>query len=141
MFAAMMDGIKEESVGYLFNLEVQVEPEQPEVAVEEEEFEVGPALAQAAAASAASHGPLSGDHPAISAKGLDRPKQPQNLSYSAPSEVGAAEVTTAPQQTATEDPFAGVSRNAECPCGSGKKYKKCHGAPGGPTGLTTRVNG
>jgi preprotein translocase subunit SecA len=140
MFAAMMDGIKEESVGFLFNLEVQVEPEQPEPAVEEE-FEVGPALAQAAAASTGSNGTRTEDHPSISAKGLDRPKQPQNLSYSAPSEVGAAEVTAAPQQTATEDPFAGASRNAECPCGSGKKYKKCHGAPGGPTGLTTRVNG
>ena len=21
-----------------------------------------------------------------------------------------------------------ISRNAPCPCGSGKKYKKCHGA-------------
>ncbi|MGQ0718805.1 MAG: SEC-C metal-binding domain-containing protein [Pseudonocardiales bacterium] len=21
------------------------------------------------------------------------------------------------------------SRNAPCPCGSGKKYKRCHGAP------------
>jgi preprotein translocase subunit SecA len=127
MFGAMMDGIKEESVGYLFNLEVQVEPEEAEV----EEIEVGPALAQAAAAH---------DHPLITAKGLDRPKQPQNLSYSAPSEDGAAEVSGAPQQVA-DDPYAGASRNAECPCGSGRKYKKCHGAPGGPTGLTTRVNG
>jgi preprotein translocase subunit SecA len=42
---------------------------------------------------------------------------------------------------AADDVFVGVSRNADCPCGSGKKYKKCHGAPGGPTGLTTRVNG
>lgn len=25
-------------------------------------------------------------------------------------------------------PFAAVSRNAPCPCGSGKKWKKCHGA-------------
>lgn len=24
--------------------------------------------------------------------------------------------------------FAGVGRNAPCPCGSGKKFKKCHGA-------------
>ena len=30
------------------------------------------------------------------------------------------------------DPFAsmGLSRNATCPCGSGKKYKHCHGAAG-----------
>ena len=30
----------------------------------------------------------------------------------------------------TEDPYAGqnISRNAPCPCGSGNKYKHCHGA-------------
>jgi len=27
-----------------------------------------------------------------------------------------------------DDQFAGVSRNAPCPCGSGKKFKHCHGA-------------
>ena len=27
---------------------------------------------------------------------------------------------------------AKVGRNDPCPCGSGKKYKKCHGADGGP---------
>jgi preprotein translocase subunit SecA len=142
MFRAMMDGIKEEAVGYLFNLEVQLE--EPEVdhsghahAQEEPEIEVGPALAQAAASS------HSGEHPAIRAKGLDAPKRPQNLSYSAPSEGGEVDVRGAQPGTAADadDPFAGASRNAECPCGSGKKYKKCHGAPGGPTGLTTRVNG
>jgi preprotein translocase subunit SecA len=28
------------------------------------------------------------------------------------------------------DPYAdlSLSRNAQCPCGSGKKYKHCHGA-------------
>jgi len=25
----------------------------------------------------------------------------------------------------------GISKNAPCPCGSGKRYKACHGAPGG----------
>lgn len=28
---------------------------------------------------------------------------------------------------AANDPFKGVQRNDPCPCGSGKKYKKCHG--------------
>ncbi|MGZ6803536.1 MAG: preprotein translocase subunit SecA, partial [Nocardioidaceae bacterium] len=132
MFTAMMDGIKEESVGYLFNLEVQIEEEQPEV-LEGESLDgaFGPAVAQAAAASVA-------DHPSIVARGLDTPKRPQNLSYSAPAEDGAAAVSGAAPEV---DEYAGVSRNADCPCGSGKKYKKCHGAPGGPTGLTTRVNG
>ena len=35
MFNAMMDGIKEESVGYLFNLEVQVEQQVEEVPVQD----------------------------------------------------------------------------------------------------------
>ena len=39
----------------------------------------------------------------------------------------------APQKTKTyrkadEDPYANVGRNDPCPCGSGKKFKKCHGA-------------
>ncbi len=134
MFAAMMDGIKEESVGYLFNLEVQVEEEPTEEAVEEvASLSQGSAIGQAAAASRSAA-------PHIVAKGLEAPKAPQNLAYTAPDEGGEAEVTgAAPEQA--EDQFAGVGRNADCPCGSGKKYKKCHGAPGGPTGLTTRVNG
>jgi preprotein translocase subunit SecA len=136
----MMDGIKEEAVGFLFNLEIQVEePEEllaPEEVPEVPGIERGPALAQAAASS------HQGEHPAIRAKGLDAPKKPHHLSYSAPSEDGDAELSGAPHaSSAAEDPYAGAARNAECPCGSGKKYKKCHGAPGGPTGLTTRVNG
>ena len=43
--------------------------------------------------------------------------------------------------TNADDEYAGVGRNALCPCGSGKKYKRCHGAPGGPTGETTRAGG
>ena len=127
MFAAMMDGIKEEAVGFLFNLEVQVD--------EEDEVEATPDdLADELAAEQERR-----EAPHIHAKGLDQPQAPQNLSYSAPSEDGEAAVVAA---VATEDdPYAGASRNANCPCGSGKKYKKCHGAPGGPTGLTTRVNG
>jgi preprotein translocase subunit SecA len=26
------------------------------------------------------------------------------------------------------NPYKNVGRNDPCPCGSGKKYKKCHGA-------------
>jgi preprotein translocase subunit SecA len=132
MFSAMMDGIKEESVGYLFNLEVQIEPE-PEMLDVEANEEFGAAVAQAAAAANV--------HPQILAKGLEAPKQPQHLSYSAPAEGGDAEVRGSAPSAVEADQFIGVSRNAECPCGSGKKYKKCHGAPGGPTGLTTRASG
>jgi preprotein translocase subunit SecA len=48
-----------------------------------------------------------------------------------PGFVGAGQVTLAPGPSVqmTDDPaFAGVARNAPCPCGSGKKFKHCHGA-------------
>ena len=77
LFAAMMDAIKEESVGYVFNAQVEVE--------------------EAA------------------------PQKPTQLVYTAPSESG--ETASA---VARED---GTPRSAPCPCGSGKKYKRCHGDP------------
>ncbi|MDR3036925.1 MAG: preprotein translocase subunit SecA [Coriobacteriales bacterium] len=47
--------------------------------------------------------------------------------------AGEAGMRPAPVKTATivkdkGDPFANAGRNDPCPCGSGKKYKKCHGA-------------
>jgi preprotein translocase subunit SecA len=40
----------------------------------------------------------------------------------------AASTTSAPAPKAPVAPAANVGRNDPCPCGSGKKYKKCHGA-------------
>jgi preprotein translocase subunit SecA len=34
---------------------------------------------------------------------------------------------TRPYVAADSDPYAGVGRNDKCPCGSGKKFKDCHG--------------
>ncbi len=147
MFAAMMNGIKEEAVGFLFNLEVSVEEEDEDEVVEEVaeplRAEVPTASASAAAAAAGREAPH------IHARGLEGVRQPQRLTYSGPDEgvgdVGDAEHGQGAAVRTTvsnaDDPFAGVGRNAECPCGSGKKFKKCHGAPGGPTGLTARANG
>jgi preprotein translocase subunit SecA len=152
MFATMMDGIKEESVGFLFNLEVSVEDEDeeetevlepmrrvvPDFVPDAPVIESGPSeqpdeeLESPAAAFVRA--------PHIRAKGLLQTKQPQNLSYSAPSEAGEAEVKGG-TVTTQDDPYAKVGRNAQCPCGSGKKYKMCHGRPGGPTGLTARAAG
>jgi preprotein translocase subunit SecA len=45
--------------------------------------------------------------------------------------AGAAPARPAKTATITkdkDDPFANVGRNDPCPCGSGKKFKKCHGA-------------
>jgi preprotein translocase subunit SecA len=47
-----------------------------------------------------------------------------------PGFIGAEQAGFAPQGgvALADEEFAGVPRNAPCPCGSGKKYKHCHGA-------------
>ena len=42
--------------------------------------------------------------------------------------VFAAEESTEPEKEPEAPPAGKVGRNDPCPCGSGKKYKKCHGA-------------
>ena len=54
-----------------------------------------------------------------------------NVTYSAPTETGDVETTVDPLttrgvSTAGLD-FSRTGRNDVCPCGSGKKFKHCHG--------------
>jgi preprotein translocase subunit SecA len=197
MFSAMMEGIKEESVGNLFNLQVQ----RQDSPIVEEAAPGGPFLsvvpdgagpggtapggaapagaipagmgvvpapdggqadrsgepaspsrpgrhsrstasggrqgarqrgsgqaqpgAQPAPAPAGQEGP---SLPAALARGLDRPQRPDRLNYTAPSEDGSG---TAQQRSASagSTDYSKVGRNAPCPCGSGRKFKQCHGDP------------
>jgi preprotein translocase subunit SecA len=48
-----------------------------------------------------------------------------NVTYTAPTETGEVE-TTVDAATVTQE-VPRVGRNEPCPCGSGKKYKHCHG--------------
>jgi len=52
-----------------------------------------------------------------------REEEMQQLSYS-----GGGEEPNQQPKTASKK----IGRNEPCPCGSGKKYKKCHGRPGAP---------
>ena len=118
MFNSMMDAIKEESIGYLFNVDVQIETrtEEPEGAGM---VESGPSE------------PGQEEAPQISARGMAPPSQPRQLSYSSPTVDGAASsgdgVATSVDEA--DDPYANVGRNELCPCGSGRKFKRCHGDP------------
>ncbi|GHH68501.1 protein translocase subunit SecA [Streptosporangium violaceochromogenes] len=110
MFSQMLDGIKEESVGYLFNLEVEV---QTNPIVEEQEADEDEAIAETRS---------------IIARGLRGPQRPSELEYTSPGESGEVEHTRISTK-AERDAYGNVERNAPCPCGSGKKYKRCHGDP------------
>ncbi|HEY7225769.1 MAG TPA: preprotein translocase subunit SecA [Micromonosporaceae bacterium] len=144
MFQQMLEGVKEEAVGFLFRVQVQIEQAAPQ-----EVSGVGAA-------------------PRLLGRGIAPSRPPQQLLYSAPSvdgEAGRGETPVLVQeapvalrgggaekangarrgpavspgspgaQAAAKRPAAGQvvgsapARNAPCPCGSGKKYKLCHGAP------------
>ncbi|MCB8745854.1 preprotein translocase subunit SecA [Rhodoferax sp. U2-2l] len=55
----------------------------------------------------------------------DRAERVSNVTYSAPTETGEVETTVDAATVAQDVPRVG--RNDPCPCGSGKKYKQCHG--------------
>jgi preprotein translocase subunit SecA len=65
---------------------------------------------------------------------LGQPNRPSALQYSAPTVDGDGGVTRSSGPTggangSGQGSSGNVSRNAPCPCGSGRKFKRCHGAP------------
>ena len=192
MFNAMMDGIKEESVGALFNLQVEVQQnpvtdeavdgaEGQSVVAGGIQMSAGPEVtstpqaalsqpladpdAEAVAAPAtrrgngtngsrsnrSGNGARSGSAPR-SGSGRHRstgdtgpqPAVPQDdaglpaglaprrngaLQYTAPSVDGGTHVESHIEGVPADDAFARAGRNDPCPCGSGRKYKRCHGDP------------
>ena len=54
-----------------------------------------------------------------------RAERISNVTYSAPTETG--EVETVLDESTVKTAVPRVGRNDPCPCGSGKKYKQCHG--------------
>jgi len=65
---------------------------------------------------------------AFAPRGLAEPKRPSRLSYSAPSDDASGLAVQTSESAGAAD-FSKVGRNEPCPCGSGKKFKLCHGDP------------
>ena len=103
LFAAMMDAMKEELVGLLFHVEVNVEEN-----VEENGADGGPLLEISGLPGL----PDEANDPDVP---NEAPKVDKFI-YTAPNAAGEAVQS------------GGISKNAPCPCGSGRKYKRCHGA-------------
>ena len=120
LFEDMMARIDNETIRYLFHVQVQIEgqpqggpPQAPQPPASR------PLAAAASAAARVAEAPA--QLPAF-AKEMERKQQRQEkeLQY----QTGAAQAE-APKPVRAG---AKVGRNDPCPCGSGKKYKKCHGA-------------
>jgi len=122
LFEEMMTRIDNETIRYLYHIQLQ-QGEPPQAREQRREPPRQPA--SAAAAAVASAAARASEEPANLpgfAREMERrqQRQQQNLQYQ-----------TGPAQAEAPKPVragAKVGRNDPCPCGSGKKYKKCHGA-------------
>ncbi|WP_234988171.1 preprotein translocase subunit SecA [Demequina sp. NBRC 110056] len=130
LFEAMTDSIKEQSLQVLYRVEKKAKEPQ------------APGLTEASAAATAAAAPGG------TVAGAGQPRRVMSntsatpgtmmqasmgaLTYSGPSDDGSGEVKKSGPK-AGEKPsddgvtFPGTAKNAQCPCGSGKKYKLCHG--------------
>jgi len=106
MFGHMMTGIAQDFVRYIMHVQV-VRDDIPAATVRNVQEISSESVDMGGFASAASMGDLDDD--------VDVPAQ---------------EVAQQPQRPVVKDAndWSNTPRNAPCPCGSGKKYKLCHGA-------------
>jgi preprotein translocase subunit SecA len=123
LFEDMMARIDNETVRYLFHIQVQQgEPPQQLEQRPEPPRPPRPDARNAMASAAARAGDGEPQHLPSVAREIERKqaRQQRDLQY----QTGAAQAE-APKPVRAA---AKVGRNDPCPCGSGKKYKKCHGA-------------
>jgi preprotein translocase subunit SecA len=131
MFQAMMDKFHEDTVRFLFRMQILGPDGQPVSAAPEVRREVpkAPPVASAAQPLTLDAAPREILIPTRQAattidaleKEFQRKKQRE---LAAASFAGAGDASQPTQRRTGEK----VGRNDPCPCGSGKKYKKCHGA-------------
>ncbi|MBT3347269.1 MAG: preprotein translocase subunit SecA [Thiotrichales bacterium] len=98
MFSALLDKMKQDALGAMTRVEVR--SEEDVAAVEEKRRKI---------------------------EGMEFKHAPAAMANTAPS---AEELNSQDEGAESEQPFVRgdkVGRNEPCPCGSGKKYKKCHG--------------
>ena len=123
LFEDMMARIDNETIRYLFHVQIQqgeAPPSQPREAAP-----AAPRQLHSAAAAVASAAARVEEAPARLpdfARALERKQERQQKDLQFQTGAGQAE---APKPVRAG---AKVGRNDPCPCGSGKKYKKCHGA-------------
>ena len=108
MFTEVLDRVKNETIGILSKIQIQTSAEVEELEVQRRRQGVdGRAYL----------------HPSATAEPLPTPHPEHQPNALAPQSGQAAAVATQPFVRSGPK----VGRNAPCPCGSGKKYKHCHG--------------
>jgi preprotein translocase subunit SecA len=105
MFGAMMEQVKHDTISILMRIRIQGEDDLAEMQRQRDEQQK-----------------LQFRHAEASALGAPAPQAPGGLSRQQGGQAAAA----APPETFKRDGRK-VGRNEPCPCGSGKKFKRCHG--------------
>jgi len=114
LFETMLDTLREEVTKILFRAELRIEPPQLQSLPDLPDFLTGHI------------DPFTGLDDSADGDGSERrPELFGSLAGAVAAEAGSGGATA-------ENPYVNlnISRNAMCPCGSGNKYKHCHGAIG-----------
>src|SRR5882762_5435856 len=125
LFEDMMARIDNETIRYLYHVQIQQGEAPPQASREPQpeppRHRPPSAIAAAASAAARAEEPPAQKLPDF-ARALEKRQERQQKDLQFQTGAGQAE---APKPVRAG---AKVGRNDPCPCGSGKKYKKCHGA-------------
>ncbi|HSH11716.1 MAG TPA: preprotein translocase subunit SecA [Ilumatobacter sp.] len=112
MFGGMMKGIAQDFVRYVMHVQVKEQDEQPKLEPKVINLQM----------SSSDDAPVSSGFDRAAAQAAAEGEIPAGV----PGQVQAA--PTSKPTTVVKDAFEKTPRNAPCPCGSGKKFKQCHGA-------------
>jgi preprotein translocase subunit SecA len=109
LFEAMLANLRQHVTSVLSHVELRMQPVAPAMAMAGGEPEE--AMVEEARATGTAGRPVSAPQP----RAARRPSSGNGVDRGGPRMAGPA------------SPWARTPRNAPCPCGSGKKYKHCHG--------------
>jgi preprotein translocase subunit SecA len=116
LFGSMMERIQTNVCTKIFRVQIRREEEIPELRAKQRRMTAVHPSAASASAGVAAHSGSGGDAGSESAG---------SSTYGDAADGGRHEKQQTVRRTEPK-----VGRNDPCPCGSGKKYKKCHGAAG-----------
>ena len=145
MFENMLGSLREQVTQLLSHVELRLSgPDEGDSAVPErqapqmQETRRDPAFAAAGAGGAGGAGALAGERAALPARGGNGANgagggggaapAPREAAEPGPAMAGRVTVRHAAFDAGNPETWTKVGRNAPCPCGSGRKYKRCHGA-------------
>jgi preprotein translocase subunit SecA len=124
MFEELTGTIQEEIVRYLLRIQIERPPEQGEL----EPGAAGPNGGPDGDNLTYEHESMAGSDAIRAAGGGGGQAAPRQAMAGAMAGAGGGAATTVSTGQRVVAEADRVGRNDPCPCGSGKKYKKCHGA-------------